>query len=110
MRKRAFEKHLRHGAVVTTTILGLVGSQSGIAQPAPNVQSGTAQAASSGGSFGANSRDSVTSTPIKHVIIIIGENRTFDNVFATYLPKPGETVWNLLSEGIVKPDGTPGPT
>jgi len=109
MRKRAFEKHLRHGAVVTTTILGLVGSQSGIAQPAPNVQSGTAQAASSGGSFGANSRDSVTSTPIKHVIIIIGENRTFDNVFATYLPKPGETVWNLLSEGIVKPDGTPGP-
>ena len=47
--------------------------------------------------------------PIKHVIIIIGENRTFDNVFATYQPKAGETVWNLLSEGIVNADGAPGP-
>jgi phospholipase C len=28
-------------------------------------------------------RDLVTHTPIKHVIIIIGENRTFDNLFAT---------------------------
>lgn len=25
-----------------------------------------------------------TVTPIKHVIVIIGENRTFDHVFATY--------------------------
>ncbi len=108
MRKRAFRKHLRHRAVVTTTILGLVGSQSGMAQTAPNAQSGTAQAASSAGSFGPNSSDGATKTPIKHVIIIIGENRTFDNVFATYQPKSGETVWNLLSEGIVNPDGTPG--
>ena len=50
-----------------------------------------------------------TNTPIKHVILIIGENRTFDHVFATYQPKPGETVHNLLSEGIVNADGTPGP-
>jgi phospholipase C len=28
-------------------------------------------------------RSSVTRTPIKHVILIIGENRTFDHVFAT---------------------------
>lgn len=55
------------------------------------------------------SRDNDTSTPIKHVIVIIGENRSFDHVFATYVPKKGETVWNLLSEGIVKADGTPGP-
>ena len=48
-------------------------------------------------------------TPIDHVILIIGENRTFDHVFATYTPKPGQTVNNLLSEGIVKADGTPGP-
>ena len=48
-------------------------------------------------------------TPIKHVIVIIGENRSFDHVFATYVPKKGETVWNLLSEGIIKADGTPGP-
>jgi phospholipase C len=50
-----------------------------------------------------------TATPIQHVIVIIGENRTFDHVFATYKPVAGETVNNLLSEGIVKADGTPGP-
>src|ERR1700746_1792540 len=55
-----------------------------------------------------NSCDNDTSSPIKHVIVIIGENRSFDHVFATYVPKKGETVWNLLSEGIVKADGTPG--
>jgi phospholipase C len=55
-----------------------------------------------------NSRDNDTSSPIKHVIVIIGENRSFDHVFATYVPKKGETVWNLLSEGIIKADGTPG--
>ncbi len=51
----------------------------------------------------------VTRTPIKHVILIIGENRTFDHVFATYQPPKGETVWNLLSRGIVNADGTAGP-
>jgi phospholipase C len=56
---------------------------------------------------GAN--DAVTTTPIKHVIVIIGENRTFDHIFATYVPVKGQTVNNLLSEGIVKADGTPGP-
>ena len=30
-------------------------------------------------------------SPIKHVIVIIGENRSFDHVFATYVPKNGET-------------------
>ena len=48
-------------------------------------------------------------TPVKHVIVLIGENRTFDHVFATYQPKRGESVKNLLSEGIVNSDGTPGP-
>jgi len=50
-----------------------------------------------------------TATPIKHVIVIIGENRTFDHVFATYQPKRREAVSNLLSKGIVNSDGTPGP-
>src|SRR5215475_4291806 len=50
-----------------------------------------------------------TATPIKHVIVIIGENRTFDNIYATYQPKHGN-VWNLLSRGIVKADGSPGPS
>ncbi len=53
--------------------------------------------------------DNNTTTPIKHVIVIIGENRSFDHVFATYVPKRGQSVWNLLSEGIVNADGTPGP-
>jgi phospholipase C len=48
-------------------------------------------------------------SPIKHVIVIIGENRSFDHVFATYVPLRGESVWNLLSEGIINADGTPGP-
>src|SRR6516164_4812390 len=57
---------------------------------------------------GAN--DGNTATPIKHVITIIGENRTFDHLFATYQPvKSNESVLNLLSEKIVNADGTPGP-
>jgi phospholipase C len=48
-------------------------------------------------------------SPIKHVIVIIGENRSFDHVFATYVPKRGETISNLLSKGIINADGTPGP-
>src|SRR4029077_2801368 len=51
-----------------------------------------------------------TTTPIKHVIIIVGENRSFDHLFATYEPKDvHEKVLNLLSEGIINPDGSPGP-
>jgi phospholipase C len=50
-----------------------------------------------------------TRTPIQHMIVIIGENRTFDHVFATYKPKNGESISNLLSKGIVNEDGTPGP-
>src|SRR5277367_5342484 len=60
-----------------------------------------------------NSPDNNTASPIKHVIVIIGENRSFDHVFATYIPRPGETVNNLLSEAIVKLDknknAIPGP-
>ena len=49
-----------------------------------------------------------TATPIRHVIIIVGENRSFDHLFATYVPKNREEkVRNLLSEGIVNADGSP---
>jgi acid phosphatase len=50
-----------------------------------------------------------TETQIKHVIIVVGENHTFDNVFGTYIPNAGQTIDNLLSRGIVNTDGTPGP-
>jgi phospholipase C len=50
-----------------------------------------------------------TTTPIKHVIVIYGENRSFDHVFGTYVSPRGERVLNILSEGIIKADGSLGP-
>jgi acid phosphatase len=50
-----------------------------------------------------------TYTPIKHVIVIIGENHSFDNVFATYQPPKGQHIKNLLSEGIITKKGGLGP-
>ena len=50
-----------------------------------------------------------TATPIKHVIVVIGENRSFDHVFGTYVPPSRDFILNLLSEGIVQADGSPGP-
>jgi acid phosphatase len=50
-----------------------------------------------------------TETPIEHLIIVVGENITFDNLFATYEPPPGSKVANLLSRGIVDREGRPGP-
>ena len=69
---------------------------------------GPATPAFAGGDKGAKS-ESKTVTPIKHVIVIVGENRSFDHLFATYVPKRGETVNNLLSEQIINANGTPGP-
>ena len=46
---------------------------------------------------------------IRHLIVVVGENRSFDNVFATYVPPdPKQSVWNLLSQGIVQKTGGPG--
>ena len=50
-----------------------------------------------------------TTTPIQHVIVIIGENQSLDGLFGGYAPPPGQTIKNLLSEGIIQADGTPGP-
>src|SRR4029077_129859 len=51
-----------------------------------------------------------TASPIKHVIVLIGENRGLDHTFGVYKPKgAGQTISNLLSKGIVNEDGTPGP-
>src|SRR5215470_100718 len=51
--------------------------------------------------------DRKTATPIKHVIILIGENHSFDNVYGTYQPRKGQSVSNLLSKGIVNSTGMP---
>src|SRR5450432_2860544 len=58
------------------------------------------------GSDGNDNR--TTETPIKHVIVLIGENRTFDHLFATYVPRSSDAVANLLSKKIINADGTPG--
>ena len=50
-----------------------------------------------------------TKTPIKHLIVVVGENISFDNLFATFEPKWGAKIHNLLSAGIVNRDGSPGP-
>jgi acid phosphatase len=50
-----------------------------------------------------------TETPIEHLIVVIGENISFDNLFATYEPPAGNKIANLLSRGIVDREGKPGP-
>src|SRR4030088_1122304 len=60
-------------------------------------------------SLAAEAQKHPTATPIQHVIVIIGENRTFDHVFATYQPPAGQKVDNLLYKGIVNGDGPRGP-
>src|ERR1700688_375774 len=52
-----------------------------------------------------------TRTPIKHVVVIIPENRTFDNFFATYphaANVPGEQSWlGVPAPKFVARPGTP---
>jgi phospholipase C len=63
-----------------------------------------------GNNNGNSGETAKTATPIKHVIILIGENRGLDHTFGVYKPKgAGQTISNLLSKGIVNEDGTPGP-
>ena len=47
-------------------------------------------------------------TPIEHVIVVIGENHSFDNVFGAYQAPHGQRIDNLLAKGIINADGTPG--
>jgi phospholipase C len=72
------------------------------------IQAQQSPAAAPGPRDAVGSRDKDTASPIKHVIVIIGENRSFDHVYATYTPRPGQHLANLLSRGIVNADGTPG--
>src|SRR5262249_54515559 len=47
----------------------------------------------------------VPETPIEHVVVLIGENRTFDHTFATYEPRNGQSIANLLAKGIIDRNG-----
>src|SRR5579872_6743662 len=87
--------------------------KTGIARPALLIAAATLAAGSVAAAHGTASASprslGSTTTPIKHVIVIIGENHSFDNVFATYTPPRHQRIENLLSEGIVNANGTPGP-
>src|SRR6478672_181669 len=50
-----------------------------------------------------------TTTPIAHLIVVVGENLSFANLFGTYEPRSNAKIRNLLSQGIVNRDGSPGP-
>ena len=87
----------------STTALNLAPSQSDAQVAAELAQVQTAVAADPQFASG------TTTTPIQHVVVIVGENQTFDGLFGTYQAPSGQTVKNLLSEGIVNADGSPGP-
>src|SRR3984893_10762025 len=93
---KQLNKRLRERAVVTAAILSMFGSDVSLA-------------AEVGALGGADTNDNRTESPIKHVIILMGENRTFDHIFATYQPRHGQHADNLLSKGIIDVNGNPGP-
>jgi phospholipase C len=72
--------------------------------------SGAAAASVAGGTVGAAGSGLAADpvSPIEHVIVIVGESHSFDNLFATYQPGSGQTVMNLLSEGVVSASGLSG--
>ncbi|MBV9465214.1 MAG: alkaline phosphatase family protein [Solirubrobacterales bacterium] len=96
---RFSRRALQSGAVATSLVLAVLGV-------AAVPSSGRTALHAAGHAASGLGR---TVTPIKHVIVIIGENHTFDNVFATYQPGSGQRVKNLRSEGIVTSSGSPGP-
>ncbi len=89
--------------IVSASALALIGLGSASFPAISGAHASSASAASQ-----ANPSQVQTTTPIKHIIYIIGENRSFDNIYATYQPKKGQTVWNLLSQQIINADGTAG--
>jgi phospholipase C len=96
MTNRKIKKKLVHCAVVAAIAASLESQQSAFAGDDPSDE-------------GSHTKGGKTASPIKHLIVIMGENRSFDHVFATYMPGRGESVDNLLSKGIINSDGTPGP-
>jgi phospholipase C len=52
--------------------------------------------------FGGSPASPVTATPIAHLIVVVGENLSFDNLFGIYEPSRAPGIHHLLSEGIVR--------
>ena len=106
MRPRRSAEYWVWGLAIAVASVGCGSSPDGAAAVGANTNLSTPAATATAD---AGTGDSITKSPIKHVIVIIGENRTFDHVFATYKPKGGEKIDNLLSRGIINADGSPGP-
>src|SRR3984957_11885135 len=111
MKIKAFVSHTLHGLHMAAASLAVLQLSVGQVLAAGPV---AAAAPAFGGLWNSGSdRSGQTATPIKDVIVIIGENRSFDHVFATYAPRRGQSVHNLLSEGIIQLDANknaiPGP-
>ncbi|WP_338602529.1 alkaline phosphatase family protein [Sulfolobus tengchongensis] len=51
-----------------------------------------------------SARQTTTTTPIKHVVIIILENHSFDNLFGTY-PFGNPPIYNNITESVMRPVG-----
>jgi phospholipase C len=60
------------------------------------------------GTSHAHSYGNKPKTPIQHVIVVIGENVSFDTLYGAYQAPKGQAIKNLLSEGIINVDGSPG--
>jgi phospholipase C len=107
---------MRVSGFVSQTLRGLRTAALSLAMIQMSIGPALATAAQAGNDLRSPGSLGHPRSPIKHVIVIIGENRSFDHVFATYQPaaingRPQE-ILNLLSEGIVSLNGTnavPGP-
>ncbi len=88
MKTIGFVSHTLHGLRMAA---GMAATSLAVLQVSVGSVQAAAPAAVAAPTFGGiwNSgadKSGLTATPIKHVIIIIGENRSFDHVFATYVP------------------------
>ncbi len=99
----------RTGLWLIAVTFTLAGCSSGASEPGAAPILGSTESDLTPGTTFNGTGDNATTSPIKHVIVVVGENRTFDHVFATYQATKGQTVDNLLSKGIINADGTPGP-
>src|ERR1700722_11030648 len=107
---------MRASAIVSRTLYGLRRTALSLAMIQMSIGPVLASAAQAPNDLPSPGTLGNPQSPIKHVIVIIGENRSFDHVFATYQPKAikgrPQEVLNLLSEGIISLKGTnavPGP-
>jgi phospholipase C len=107
---------MRVSGIVAQTLRGLRATALSLAMIQMSIGPAVATAAAAANDLPSPGSLGRPRSPIRHVIVIIGENRSFDHVFATYQPsairgRPQE-ILNLLSEGIISLRGTsavPGP-